>query len=102
MGDNGDWQARLDAFWKRLEEAVARDTGDRAVLKRNVGTRLYDADGSAVSVFYRSYGGGLVSSDNEDRCFFSVCAACLWKPEEWGKAVPIVEGARRFWMKRTK
>lgn len=96
MGDRVEWQNRVDAFWQRLKDTVARDNGIRAILKRNAGVRMYDADGRAIAAFYRIYGGGLVSEMNEDRCFFATCATCLWEAEDWEKSVPLVEGARRF------
>mgnify|MGYP002625074192 CR=1 FL=1 len=94
MGQNKEWQEKAEEFWSRVREAVAKDTGLRAVFRRNAGELLRTADGRAVAAFYRVYGGGLVSEWNEDRCFFAVCAACLWKPEDWSQAKPLAMGAR--------
>ena len=95
MGQSKEqWQEKADAFWKRVQETVAKDTGLRAVFRRNAGKLLETADGRAMVAFYRVYNGGLVSKRNEDRCFFAVCAACLWKPEEWARAKSLVTGAR--------
>lgn len=96
MGGKEEWQERLSAVWKRLQENAERDNGFRASLKWNAGLRLCDADGQAVAAFYRIYGGGLVSETKEDRCFFAVCVSCLWKPEDWKREVPLAEGARRL------
>ena len=92
--DRNQWKEKADAFWKRVQEAVAKDTGLRAVFRRNVGELLRTADGRAVTAFYRLYGGGLVSEQKEDRCFFAVCAACLWKPEEWKSGKTLAAGAK--------
>lgn len=86
----------MEAFWQRLQETVTRDKGIRAAWKRNAGLRLCDADGRAVAAFYRIYGGGLVSERKEDRCFFAVCVACLWKPEDWSRGTSLAEGAKKF------
>ena len=86
------WQEKADAFWLRVSEAVAKDNGLRAVFRRNAGKLLRTADGRAVTSFYRVYSGGLASERNEDRCFFAICAACLWKPEEWTRAKPLTAG----------
>lgn len=96
MGDKEEWRKRRDAFWQRLQDAVERDNGIRTILKRNAGTQLCEAEGNATAAFYRIYGGGLVSEWKEDRCFFAVCVSCLWKPEDWKRAVSMVEGARKF------
>ena len=91
-----DWQAKLDAFWQRFQETAGNDKGLRAALKRNAGLRLCDADRHAMTAFYRIYGGGLVSIDKEDLCFLAVCVSCLWKPEDWKRGTPLVEGAKKF------
>ena len=93
MGEKQEeWENRIEAFWKRFQETVNRDREIRAALKRNAGLRLCDADGRALAAFYRMYGGGLV----EDCCFFAVCVSCLWKPEDWNRGTPLVEGAKKF------
>ncbi len=97
MGQERDqWKEKLDSFWGRVATAAENDTGLRAAFRRNAGELLWTADGSAVTAFYRLYGGGLVSERNEDRCFFAVCAACLWKPEEWSRGVPLTMAARKL------
>ena len=94
--DKEQWQEKVDSFWLRICEAVGRDNGLRAVFRRNAGELLQTADGRAVTAFYRLNGGGAVSERNEDRCFFAVCAACLWKADEWTRAVPLTTGARKL------
>ncbi len=97
MGQDKDqWKEKMDSFWARVAAAVENDTGLRAVFRRNAGELLQTADGRAVTAFYRLYGGGLVSERNEDRCFFAVCAACLWKPEDWSKGEPLTVEARKL------
>ncbi len=92
--DKEQWQERMDAFWTRIHSAVEKDNGLRATFRRNAGTLLKAADGRAIEAFYRVCVGAPVAERNEDRCFFAICAACLWKPEEWTRAVPLATGAR--------
>ncbi len=92
MNEKENWKKQLDDFWNNFQESVQKDNGIRAVLKRNAGTRLYEADSRAIAAFYRIYHGKVA----EDRYFFAICSACLWKPEEWKNAVPLVEGAKKY------
>lgn len=88
------WQERMKTFWSHVQSAVEEDNGLRASFRRNTGELLKAADGRAVTDFYRVCAGAPISERNEDKCFFAVCAACLWKPEEWGHAKPLVAGAK--------
>lgn len=96
MGGKEDWQERMNAVWDQLKEVVSNDNGLRATLKRNAGLRLCEADWRAKMAFYRICGVGLVSLEKEDRFFLAVCVSCLWKPDEWSRGKPLVEGARNF------
>lgn len=92
--DKEQWQEKMDAFWARIHKAVGEDNGLRATFRRNAGELLRTADGQAVTAFYRACSGAPISEREEDKCFFAICAACLWKPEDWGRAVPLTVGAR--------
>ena len=61
-------------FFSRLAGCA---TGERAVLRRNCGKLLKDADGQAVAVFYRNLPFG-VPEWQEDRWFAAACFSCLW------------------------
>lgn len=52
--------------------------GDRAVLKRNCGVMLKDADGKALTVFYRCLPYD-VPVWAEPYYFAAACFSCLWK-----------------------
>lgn len=58
--------------------------GDRAALKRSAGTMLADADGKAVSAFYRCLPYG-TPQWQEDRWFAVACLRCLWDAESEGE-----------------
>ena len=87
------WQERIDALWSRVHKIVGEDNGLRATFRRNAGELLRTADGRAVAAFYRVCGGAPISERNEDKCFFAICAACQWKPEEWPRAKSLTTGA---------
>ena len=92
--NNEQRQEKMDAFWARVHKAVGEDNGLRATFRRNAGELLQTADGRAVTAFYRVCVGVPISKGDEDKCFFAICAACLWKPEEWPRAVSLMAGAR--------
>lgn len=77
------------AFFARLD---ALGTGERAALKRAVGTMLAEADGKALTVFYRCLPAS-VPEWEADRWFAAGCIACLWSPEEQG-STPVEEMIR--------
>lgn len=52
-------------------------SGDRAALKRCAGTMLANADGKAITVFYRCLP-AFVSESQADRWFAAGCLSCLW------------------------
>ena len=55
-------------------------TGDRAALRRAAGEMLKEADGKAITVFYRCLPYG-VPQWQEDRWFAVACLCCLWDVE---------------------
>ena len=66
------------AFFARLD---VLGTGERAALKRAVGTMLADADGKAMTVFYRCLPAA-VPEWEADRWFAAGCIHCLWNAED--------------------
>ena len=56
------------------------ETGDRAALRRAAGEMLKEADGKAITVFYRCLPHG-VPQWQEDRWFAVACLCCLWDAE---------------------
>lgn len=73
--DFAKFKARLDSL----------ETGDRAALKRAVGTTLSAADGKAITVFYRCLPSGIPRSQ-EDKWFVVACISCYWgEPTVGGK-----------------
>lgn len=70
----------INAFLLRLKSL---GNGDRAALKRAVGTMLSDADGKAVAAFYRCLPYG-TTQWQEDRWFAVACLRCLWDAETEG------------------
>lgn len=69
-------------FFDRLN---ALGTGERAALRREAGSLLRQADGKAITVFYRCLPSG-VGPWQEDRWFAVACLRCLWEPgAEGGK-----------------
>lgn len=63
----------IAAFFTRLDGLT---TGERALLKRAAGTMLCNADGRAMTVFYRVMPGQEITM--EDRWFAVACFSCLW------------------------
>ncbi len=61
-------------FFDRLN---ALGTGERAALRREAGCLLRQADGKAITVFYRCLPVG-VNPRQEDRWFAVACLRCLW------------------------
>lgn len=57
--------------------------GERAALKRSAGVMLAEADGKAVSVFYRCLPCG-IPQWQEERWFAVACLRCLWDAEADG------------------
>ena len=55
-------------------------TGDRAMLRRAAGEMLKEADGKAITAFYRCLPYG-VPQWQEDRWFAVACISCLWDAE---------------------
>lgn len=56
-------------------------TGERAALKRCAGTMLQDADGKAMTAFYRCLP-PFVDERQADRWFTVACLRCLWDAGE--------------------
>lgn len=52
-------------------------TGEKAALKRSVGTTLAEADGKALAAFYRCLPEG-IPWHQEDRWYAVACLQCLW------------------------
>ena len=61
-------------FFERLNSL---GSGDRAALRREAGCMLRQADGRAITVFYRCLPSG-VNAWQEDRWFAIACLRCLW------------------------
>lgn len=78
-------------FWKRLSKLSA---GDRAALKRSAGIMLSDADGRAISAFYRCLPRE-VPQWQEDRWFAAACLRCLWDAEPEG-GTPLAQIVQRM------
>lgn len=69
---------KRDEFFSRLTKCT---TGERAVLRRNCGKMLRDADGQAVEAFYRNLPFD-VPVWQEDLWFAAACFSCLWNDGE--------------------
>ena len=67
----------MKLFWERLSKL---NTGDRAALKRAAGMMLGEADGKAMTVFYRCLPAE-TPRWQEDRWFAVACLRCLWEPD---------------------
>lgn len=66
--------------------------GDWAALKRSAGILLADADGKAITAFYRCLPCG-VPQWQEDRWFAAACLRCLWDAEaDGGEAFESIVG----------
>ena len=66
-----------ESYHSFLNRLKSLGNGDRAALKRAAGTMLADADGKAISAFYRCLPHG-VHQWQEDRWFAVACLRCLW------------------------
>lgn len=73
--DNQSWYG---TFCQRIDQL---DKGSRVALKRSVGVMLPQADGKAISAFYRCLLPS-VPQKQEDKWFAVACMKCLWDPEE--------------------
>ncbi len=65
-------------FFDRLNRL---GTGERAALRREAGIMLQDADGTALTVFYRCLPPA-VDSWQESKWFAVACLCCLWDAAE--------------------
>lgn len=70
-------KAEFVPFFQKLK---GLGTGDRAALRRSAGEMLKEADGKAITVFYRCLPYG-VPQWQEDRWFAVACLCCLWDAE---------------------
>ena len=70
-------KAEFVSFFLKLK---GLETGDRAALRRAAGEMLKEADGKAITVFYRCLPYG-VPQWQEDRWFAVACLCCLWDAE---------------------
>ena len=75
-------------FFSRLKQC---STGERAILRRNCGKMLKDADGQAVVVFYRCLPFD-VPAWQEDRWFAAACFSCLWAEDQTGLPMEEILG----------
>ena len=66
-------------FFQKIDHL---DSGERAVLRRNVGKLLRQADGRAITVFYRCLPFSVNNWYDEDKWFAVACIRCLWEPNE--------------------
>ena len=71
----------FEAFFAHLDRLPK---GDRAVLKREAGTMLSQADGRALRVFYQFLPRD-AASWQEDRIFAAACLHCLWDERASGR-----------------
>lgn len=75
------------AFFNKLN---ALDNGDRAALRRAAGSMLRDADGKAITAFYRCLPFG-VAREQEERWFAVAALRCIWDAgEDSGRPVEQV------------
>ena len=65
---------RYKSFFQRLN---ALDTGNRAALRRSAGVMLGEADGNAVTAFFRVLP-AWVPEEQTERWFAAACLRCLW------------------------
>ena len=77
-------------FFARLDKL---GTGERAALRRASGRMLREADGAALTAFYRCLPSA-VDTKHEDKWFSTACLRCLWDAgEEGGRPIEQVIGA---------
>ncbi|MEG0766327.1 MAG: type I-E CRISPR-associated protein Cse2/CasB [Clostridia bacterium] len=69
--------------------------GDRAALKRCVGKTLNDADGTALTAFYKARPCGMPVWQ-ENRAFAALCMDSLWRAEQRPIALPMEECLKRL------
>lgn len=69
--------ADMAGFFESLERC---SNAERAVLRKNCGKKIGEADGQAMVIFYRCLPYD-VPRWQEDRWFAAACFSCLWKPE---------------------
>ena len=60
-----------------LDRINSLGVGERAALRRNVGSMLRNADGKAITTFYRCLP-SVIEKRQEDRWFAVACLRCLW------------------------
>lgn len=77
-----------------LTESANLSTAQCAVLKRSVGKTLGDA-GRAIGAFYAVKPANILPWQ-EERFFAVLCMACIWKPEERGRILPLEECLQRI------
>lgn len=81
-----------ESYHSFLLHLKALGSGDRAALKRAAGMMLAEADGRAISAFYRCLPYG-IPQWQEDRWFAVACLRCLWDTEaEGGEAFEAIIG----------
>ena len=71
----------MQAYFDRLSNC---STGERAAMRRNCGRLLGDADGQAVTVFYRCLPRE-VPQWQESQWFAAGCFSCLWDADAGGE-----------------
>nr|WP_295946266.1 type I-E CRISPR-associated protein Cse2/CasB [uncultured Agathobaculum sp.] len=69
-----------DAFFTKLNSLPS---GDRAALKRAAGSMLFEADGQAMSAFFRCLPYG-IKPHTENQWFATGCFYCMWEPGSQG------------------
>ena len=67
-----------EQFFSRLDRL---GNGERAALRREAGIRLQDADGAALTAFYRCLPFA-VDTHQESKWFAVACLRCLWEAGE--------------------
>ncbi len=74
----------IEEFFGRLNKL---GPGERTALKRAIGTMIQNADGGAITAYYRCVPQNWqISRQNEEKCFGIACLSCMWDPgDETGK-----------------
>lgn len=65
------------SFFERIDSL---GTGDRAALRRETGISIRQADGKAITAFYKCFPPG-VGDWQEERWFAVACIRCLWSTD---------------------
>lgn len=76
-----------DVFFARIDQL---ENGERVALRRAAGKPLEQANGKALTVFYRCLPGG-IPTHHEDKWFAVACLRCLWDAQtESAGELPLI------------